>query len=595
MTSREIREKYVTFFKKRGHSVIPHAPLVPKDDSTTLFITAGMQPLVPFLQGEEHPEGKRLVNIQPCLRTDDIDEVGDATHNTFLEMLGNWSLGDYWKKESITWSLDFLTEELKLPKEKLAVTIFKGDKDAPQDDESFAVWKSLGIPENRICLLGKEDNWWGPVGATGPCGPDTEIFYWTGEEEPMATPASDNRWVEVWNNVFMEYNKTLEGTYVPLVQKNVDTGMGLERITAVMQGKNNVYETDLFESLYRTIESKAKSSEIRTLRVIADHTRASVFLIANGIEPGNTDRPYILRRLIRRAVRSAYTSGIDKGFFPDLAKIVVDTFSDFYPELRDKEVDIIAILNEEEKRFQKPISSVELYRQDLEMAVQKKVVKKIGQVPIVSEDGVASGQYVFENYQTYGVPPDLAEDVIRELGVTFDKKGFEDAMEKHQSKSRTAAAGKFSGGLSDHSDKVVQGHTATHLLHQALKNVLGNEVAQTGSNITLERVRFDFKFARKLTEEEVEKVEKIVNCKIRDGIPVQFEIMLVGKAREAGAVGLFNEKYPERVKVYSIGNFSKEFCGGPHVSNTSEIGRVKITKEESAGRGIRRIYATISH
>ncbi|MBI4029032.1 MAG: alanine--tRNA ligase [Candidatus Blackburnbacteria bacterium] len=613
MTSKEIRSKYLKFFEKRGHRVIPYAPLVPKDDPTTLFITAGMQPLVPFLLGEEHSEGKRLVNIQPCLRTDDIDEVGDNTHNTFLEMLGNWSLGDYWKKESIAWSLEFLTQELELPKEKLAVTIFAGDADAPKDDESFSVWKDLGIPEDRICALGKKDNWWGPVGNEGPCGPDTEIFYWTGKGDPLkVSPSENNLWVEVWNNVFMEYNKTFDGKYEPLKQKNVDTGMGLERISAVVQGKTDVYETDLFGELYRAIEEKAQSSEIKSIRIIADHTRASVFLIANGVEPANSDRGYILRRLIRRAVRAAYRSGIHKGFFPDLAKIVIDQFSEFYPELKENEDKIYEVLNTEEERFQKPINWVELYRQDLEVATGKGVIKKIGNIPIVTDSTTASGTYVFENYQTYGVPPDLAEDVVRELGMGFDKEGFESAMREHQSKSRTAAAGKFSGGLADHSESVVKGHTATHLLHQALREVLGDEVAQTGSNITPERVRFDFKFNRKLTDEEIKKVEEIVNEKIAENLAVSFESLPLEEARKTGAIGLFAEKYLDRVKVYSIGPstrdavrlsspsksrsgspFSREFCGGPHVTNTGEIGHVTITKEESAGSGIRRIYATI--
>ena len=593
MTSSEIRKKYLKFFESRGHKIIPPAPLVPKDDPTTLFTTAGMQPLVPFLLGEEHPQGKRLVNIQPCLRTDDIDEVGDATHNTFLEMMGNWSLGDYWKKESLEWSLEFLTEELKLPKEKLAVTIFAGDNDAPRDDESMEIWKSLGIPEDRISPLGRKDNWWGPVGNSGPCGPDSEIFFWTGEGQPKDSPGENPLWVEVWNNVFMEYSKTSDGKYEPLSQQNVDTGMGLERITAVVQGKNNVYETDIFKFLYEAIEERTKTSEVKSLRVIADHTRAATFLIASGIEPGNVERGYVLRRLVRRAVRAAYRSGIERGFFTELAKIIINKFSAFYPELKENENKIYETLMEEEDRFQEPVNRIELYKQDLEIAEKEGVIKKIGTIPILKENKVASGLYVFENYQTYGIPPDLAQDVVEELGLTFDKEEFDRVTKEHQQKSRTAASGKFAGGLADHSDKVIKGHTATHLLHRALRDVLGEDVHQTGSNINPERVRFDFTYGKKMTEEEVNKVEEIVNQKISEDLQVEFRIMPLEEAKKTQAIGLFNEKYLDYVKVYFIGDYSKEFCGGPHVSNTSEIGRVKITKEESAGSGIRRIYATI--
>lgn len=593
MTSEEIREKYLKFFENRGHKTIPPAPLVPKDDPTTLFTTAGMQPLVPYLMGEGHPQGKRLVNIQPCLRTDDIDEVGDATHNTFLEMMGNWSLGDYWKKESLEWSLEFLTKELNLPKEKLAITVFAGNNDAPEDEESVRIWKSLGMPEDKIFKLGKKDNWWGPVGNTGPCGPDSEIFFWTGQGDPVGSPADNSLWVEVWNNVFMEYNKTQEGGYEPLSQKNVDTGMGLERTTAVVQGKANVYETDLFQDLYEEIEKQAKTSEIKSLRTIADHTRASTFLIASGIEPDNIERGYVLRRLIRRAIRAAYRSGMGQGFFPSLAKIIIDKLSPHYPELQENEDRIYKTLNEEESRFQKPMNRVEFYRQDLEIAQTKGVIKRIGDIPILNEKGTVSGLYVFENYQTYGVPPDLSQDVVEELGLVFDKEEFNKATEDHQQKSRKAASGRFAGGLEDHSDKVVQGHTTTHLLHKALQDLLGEDVHQTGSNINSERVRFDFTYGKKMTEEEINKVENTINEKIKEELPVHFEIMPIKKAKETGAIGLFNEKYLDYVKVYFVGNYSKEFCGGPHVSNTSEIGRVKITKEESAGSGIRRIYATI--
>ena len=593
MTSKEIREKYLKFFEDRGHKIIPPAPLIPKDDPTTLFTTAGMQPLVPYLLGEPHPEGKRLVDIQPCLRTDYIDEVGDNTHNTFLEMMGNWSLGDYWKKESLEWSLEFLTQELELPKEKLAVTVFAGDSDAPRDDESIEIWKSLGIAEDRIFPLGKKDNWWGPVGDSGPCGPDSEIFFWTGEGEPKDSPDTNPLWVEVWNNVFMEYNKTPEGNFEALKQRNVDTGTGVERTTTVVQGKTNVYETDIFASLYAAIEEKTTVSEIRYNRVLADGVRSSVFLIANGVEPANTDQGYVLRRLIRRSVSAAYQGGIQKGFFRDLAKIVIDQYSPYYPELKENEETIYETLDTEEERFQKPINWIEVYKNDLKAAKDKALIKTIGQTPIITAAGKASGEYVFENFQTYGVPPDLAQDAAKELGIEYDKEGFQKAMKEHQEKSRSGAGAKFSGGLSDSSEKTVRGHTATHLLHQSLRDLLGNDVHQTGSNINPERVRFDFSFGRKLTDEEIEKIEKVVNEKIEENLPVKSEIMLVEKARESGAIGLFAEKYPEYVKVYSIGDFSKEFCGGPHVESTGKIGRVKITKEESAGSGVRRIYAEI--
>ncbi len=593
MTSKEIREKYLKFFEDRGHKIIPPAPLIPKDDPTTLFTTAGMQPLVPYLLGEPHPEGKRLVDIQPCLRTDDIDEVGDNTHNTFLEMMGNWSLGDYWKKESLEWSLEFLTQELELPKEKLAVTVFAGDSDAPRDDESIEIWKSLGIAEDRIFPLGKKDNWWGPVGDSGPCGPDSEIFFWTGEGEPKDSPDTNPLWVEVWNNVFMEYNKTPEGNFEALKQRNVDTGTGVERTTTVVQGKTNVYETDIFASLYAAIEEKTTVSEIRYNRVLADGVRSSVFLIANGVEPANTDQGYVLRRLIRRSVSAAYQGGIQKGFFRDLAKIVIDQYSPYYPELKENEETIYETLDTEEERFQKPINWIEVYKNDLKAAKDKALIKTIGQTPIITAAGKASGEYVFENFQTYGVPPDLAQDAAKELGIEYDKEGFQKAMKEHQEKSRSGAGAKFSGGLSDSSEKTVRGHTATHLLHQSLRDLLGNDVHQTGSNINPERVRFDFSFGRKLTDEEIEKIEKVVNEKIEENLPVKSEIMLVEKARESGAIGLFAEKYPEYVKVYSIGDFSKEFCGGPHVESTGKIGHVRITKEESAGSGVRRIYAEI--
>ena len=590
MTAHELRRAFINFFVKRGHKEIPSASLVPEHDPTVLFTTAGMHPLIPYLLGEPHPQGTRLVNVQRCLRTDDIDEVGDATHNTFFEMLGNWSFGDYWKEEAISWSFELLLKELNIPLERLAVTIFTGDKDAPRDDESIKIWKKLGISDDRIFPRPRKDNWWGPVGETGPCGPDTEMFIWVGKGKPHGVPNEEPLWVEVWNDVFMQYNKTKKGVYEPLKQKNVDTGMGLERILMVLNEKDSVYETDVFEEMCSAIEKKMATSEIRFTRVIADHIRAATFLIADGVKPSNVERGYIVRRLIRRAIRSAHRSGIPWGFTPDIAKVVIKTYSSVYHLLSQKEQEIYNTLHEEEERFQQPIDWLEQYRQDLEVAVNQNIVKKIGEIPIIEKHGLASGRYVFENFQTYGVPPDLSEDILHELGLEYDKDGFQKAMEEHQEKSRTSAVGRFSGGLADHSEATIRGHTATHLLHQALRDVLGNQVHQTGSNITPERVRFDFSFDRKMTDEEIKQVEEIVNQKIKKDLPVHFEIMSIGQAKKVGALGLFDEKYQDKVKVYFIGDYSKEFCGGPHVSKTSEVGRVRIVKEESAGSGVRRIY-----
>ncbi len=616
MTSKELREKFLKFFESKGHKIISSVSLVPSEKvefsgtQRVLFTTAGMHPLIPYLLGEEHPLGKRLTNSQKCLRTDDIDEVGDNTHGTFFEMLGNWSLGDYWKKEAIEMSFEFLTKELDLPKEKLAVSVFAGDDDAPFDQESFDVWEGLGIPEARIARLTKKDNWWGPVGDSGPCGPDTEMFYWTGEgKAPEKFDAEDSRWVEIWNDVFMEYNKQ-DGTYQELKQKNVDTGMGLERALAVVNGKTNIYETDLFSEVYQTIESMITTSEVKYIRIISDHIRAATFLIADGVTPSNTDRGYVLRRLIRRAIRSAYRSGIELGFTPKIAQMFIDNMSDVYPELKEKESEILAILALEEEKFKAPINWLEQYREDLLAAVNDKLIKKIGKTSIINSDGVASGEYVFENYQTYGVPPDLAEDIVKELNLEFDKKNLEKALEGHQEKSRTASAGMFKGGLAGHSETETKYHTATHLMHQALRDVLGPEVFQKGSNINTERLRFDFSFDRKLTEEEVKQVEEIINGKIKEDLVVDHLFMSLPEAKKMNAIGLFNEKYAETVSIYAVGPnysldsksldtrdrggyYSAEFCGGPHVEHTGLIGGIKILKEESVSQGVRRIYAEL--
>lgn len=616
MTSRDLRSKFLKFFQKRGHTIIPSASLVPEHDPTVLFTTAGMHHLIPYLLGEVHPGGNRLTSVQKCLRTDDIDEVGDTVHGTFFEMLGNWSLGDatspasigqgrpaspnlggYWKKEAISWSLEFLTAELKLPMEYLAVSIFAGDDDAPRDDESYRIWTNLGICKSRIKALGKKDNWWGPVAKTGPCGPDTEMFYWTGVGlPPKEFNPDDKKWVEVWNDVFMEFTKQSDGKFVPLGQKNVDTGMGLERILMVLQKAGSIYQTDVYKEIYQAIEKMMTTSEIRFTRIIADHLRASCFLIADGVVPANTDRGYILRRLIRRAVRSARRSGIKNRFTGDIAEVIIEQFAAVYVELAKGRENIIQTLLEEEDKFQQPINWLAQYRQDLQVAATSGFIKKIGQIPILSGDGAASGRYIFENYQTYGVPPDLAEDIIKELGLQYDKASFDQALEKHQSKSRSASvqAGKFAGGLADHSEQVVKGHTATHLLHQALREVLGTSVQQTGSSITPERIRFDFSFERKLTENELKKVEELVNLKIKEDLPIHYEIMPIAQAKQTGAIGLFDEKYGEMVKVYSIGDYSREFCGGPHVDHTGMLNNFHITKEEAVSKGVRRIRAQVA-
>lgn len=616
MDSKTLREKFLKFFESKNHKIIPSASLVPSETvelagtQKVLFTTAGMHPLIPYLLGEEHPQGKRLTNVQKCLRTDDIDEVGDSTHNTFFEMLGNWSLGDYWKKEAIEWSFEFLTKDLGLKVNKLAVSVFAGDADAPFDSESYEIWKDLGIPESRIAKLPKKDNWWGPVGNSGPCGPDSEMFYFVGSDPvPGTFDPADKNWVEIWNDVFMQYHKKVDGTFEELTQKNVDTGMGLERALMVINGKKTVYETDLFEKIYQKIESLMTTSEVRYIRIIADHLRAAIFLLAGGVEPSNTDRGYVLRRLIRRAIRSAHRSGIKTGFSGDVAKLIIEQESNVYPELKEQEENILKFLTDEEMRFQEPINWLEQYRADLIAAKNQGFIKKIGQTPIL-EKGEASGAYVFENYQTYGVPPDLAEDIIKELNLDYDRVSFEKASSKHQEKSRSASAGMFKGGLADQSEVVTKYHTATHLLHQALRDVLGPEVFQKGSNITSERLRFDFSFNRKVTPEEIKKVEEIINDKIKQDLKVDHLILDLEAAKKMNAIGLFGEKYAEKVSVYGVGKgvnldpdsldtrdrtgyYSLEFCGGPHVSHTNEIGEVKIDKEESVSAGVRRIRATL--
>ncbi|MDD4989936.1 MAG: alanine--tRNA ligase [Candidatus Pacebacteria bacterium] len=605
MTANEIREKYLKFFESKGHKIIPSASLIPENDPTVLFTTAGMHPLVPYLLGEKHPMGKRLCNSQKCIRTGDIDDVGDATHLTFFEMLGNWSLGDYFKKEAIEWSFEFLIKELKIPLEKLAVSVFKGEPEnnIQKDDEAAEIWQSLGVSKERIAYLGREDNWWGPAGATGPCGPDTEMFYWTGSANPPdgRFDSNDKRWVEIWNDVFMQYNKTADGKFEELSQKNVDTGMGLERVAAVLQGKDNVYETELFEPILETIKELSKG-EIsvglqKEFRQIGDHIKAATFILAERLEPSNTGRGYILRRLLRRAIRNSKFFKLEKGFTIGIARSVIDIYQGVFPEVLDNSDFIFEQMEKEEELFEKPFSRIGLYRSDLQMAIQQGVIKKINQKPIILKPEVASGEYVYENYQSYGVPPDLSQEIIKELGLKFDQEGFDKAFLKHQELSRTASAGQFKSGLADNSQATTKYHTATHLLLAALRTILGPEVEQRGSNITAERIRFDFSFPRKMSNEEIKNVENIVNQKIKQGLEVVCEEKKTEQAKQEGAAGVFGHKYGDRVKVFTIGQnenvCSKEICAGPHVKNTAELGEFKIVKEEASSAGVRRIKAVL--
>lgn len=576
MNSTEIRQKFLEFFQEKNHQVIPSASLVPANDPTVLFTTAGMHPLVPYLLGEKHPQGTRLVSFQKCLRTDDIDDVGDSTHNTFFEMLGNWSLGDYWKDESISWSYEFLTDKkwLGIDVNRLAVTVFTGDDDAPRDEESVNIWKKLGIPEERIAYLGKKDNWWGPPGAAGPCGPDTEIFYWTGSEKaPEKYDPSNKLWVEIWNNVFMQYNKSADAKFSPLAQKNVDTGMGLERITTVLAGKDNVYETDLFQPILEKIRSLSKNSDLKAERIIADHLRAAVFMIGDGIVPSNKDRGYILRRLIRRAITYAKKLGIEKPFVAEVKNAVVEKYSSVYPELNDSK--IAEELIKEEAKFLQTLN---------------KGLKLLESKPSLT------GKEAFDLFQSYGFPFELT----KELGKISDEEEFKKEFAKHQELSRTASAGQFKGGLASNSEKVVKLHTATHLLNAALRKVLGTEVWQKGSNITEERARFDFTHTAKLTDEQKKQVEELVNDWISRDLSVKKETMQLEEARSLGAIGVFGEKYPDTVSVYTVFDpkseeiISREFCGGPHVERTGIIGKFAIQKEEAVSAGVRRIKAVIS-
>ena len=591
MNANELRSKFLEFFKSKGHAVIKSAPLIPDNDPTVLFTTAGMHPLVPFLLGAPHPLGKRLCDVQKCIRTGDIDEVGDPVHLTFFEMLGNWSLGDYFKETAIKNSFEFLTGEkwLNIPVEQLAFTVFAGDENAPFDQEAFDLWRSLGVSEKRIARLPKEDNWWGPAGQTGPCGPDTEMFYWTGPKPvPETFDPKDKRWVEIWNDVFMQYNKTADGKFVPMEKKNVDTGMGVERVTAILEGKASCYDTEIFQPLFRKLDEirgiPAPAERTRSERIVVEHMRASTFIMADGITPGKVDQPYILRRLIRRAIREAKQAGVTVPFTKLLAQVVIDNYCEAYPELKQNQTMILEEFEREET----------LFKQTLENG-EKEFEKFISRVPAHIQNKVVSGKNAFYLYETFGFPIELTVDMAKEKGFTVDMKGYEEAYRKHQELSRKGAEQKFKGGLADHSEQSACLHTATHLLHKALRIVLGDHVAQKGSNINAERLRFDFSHPDKMTPEQLAETERIVNEQIQRKLPVVCEEMSLEDARKTNAIGLFGNKYGDRVTVYTMGDFSKEICGGPHASNTGDLISFKILKEESSSRGVRRIKAVIGH
>ncbi|NIT61932.1 MAG: alanine--tRNA ligase, partial [Aliifodinibius sp.] len=582
ISANELRQKYLDFFKEKGHVVISSASLIPENDPTALFISAGMHPLVPNLLGEKHPAGKRLVNFQKCVRTGDIEEVGDKYHHTFFEMLGNWSLGDYFKKEAIKMSYEFLTGEkwLGLDPNKIAVSVFEGDDDAPYDEESYKGWSALGIPDERIKALSKTDNWWGPAAKTGPCGPDTEIFYWVGEgDAPVEFDPQDTNWIEIWNDVFMEYNKTSKGNYAPLKQKNVDTGMGLERTLACLNGLDDDYRTELFWPIMHEIEtlSDKKYGDDEDcdviMRIIADHVRSAVFILGDdlGMPPSNLDQGYILRRLIRRAVRYARRLGINMKSDATviIAKKVIDLMSGTYPELLRNQERVITELKKEEDRFERTL---------------ERGLKEFNKS---CKDKIISGEEAFNLFSTYGFPLEMTIELADEQGIRVDVDSFEKEFEKHQEVSRAGAEQKFAGGLADESEDVTKLHTATHLLHAALRNILGDHVEQRGSNITAERLRFDFVHPKKMTDEEIQKVEDWVNDIIKKDIKVECEEMTVEKAKEIGAIGIFTQKYEEMVKVYTITDpktgekVSMEICGGPHIARTSELGLFKIKKEQA--------------
>ncbi len=595
MTANELRTKYIEFFKSKGHVEISGKSLIPENDPTVLFTTAGMHPLVPYLMGEPHPAGKRLTDYQKCLRTGDIDAVGDSSHLTFFEMLGNWSLGDYFKKESISFSFEFLTspDYLNIPVDALSVTVFAGDETVPRDDESAEAWASHGIPRERIHFLPRSDNWWGPAGETGPCGPDTEIFIDTGLPAcgPDCRPGcSCGKYIEIWNNVFMQYNKGKDGSYERLARHCVDTGMGVERTAAMLQGKKSVYETEMFTPVLDCIGRisgrtyGADEDMDRSMRIICDHVRAATFIIGDpkGVLPSNVGAGYVLRRLIRRAVRHGRKLGIEGTFLSEPSQVVIDLYRGPYPEVAEKTAFILEELRREEEKFLETLKKGEAEFEKLLPNLLKNPAKTI------------PGRVAFRLYDTFGFPVELTDELARENGLTVNRQEFDEAYKKHQELSRSTSAQVFKGGLADHSEITTKYHTATHLLHEALKRVLGDHVAQKGSNITAERMRFDFSHPQPMTKEELRQVEDMVNEQIKRDLPVTCEVMDLEEAKKRGARALFGEKYEAKVKVYTIGDFSREVCGGPHVEHTGVIGSFKIQKEQSSSAGVRRIRAVIS-
>ncbi len=649
ITSAQLREMFQKFMESKGHHRIQSASVIPENDPTVLFTTAGMHPLVPYLMGTPHPAGTRLTDVQKCIRTGDIDDVGDASHCTFFEMLGNWSLGDYFKSQMIPWSWEFLTSKdyLGLEPDKLAFTVFEGDEDCPRDEEAADLWRSCGVKDDHLFFLPKEHNWWGPAGITGPCGPDTEMFIITKKPcGPNCSPACKcGAYLEIWNDVFMQYNKQKDGTFVPLKQKNVDTGMGLERTICVLTGKKTVYETDAFAGIIAKIgelsgkEYGAEEKDTKAFRVVADHMRTSTFILGDdrGVSPSNTDQGYILRRLIRRAVRYGMQLGMAEGFTAQIAQVIIDQYEAVYPELRRNSAFVLEQLKLEEARFARTLRQGEkefekVYNNTVatkvllesilaaedsvacaqENAKTKKLRPSPDMQPIIEAanagDGAAlkaalesrlstlnvlDGRNAFKLYDTYGFPIEMTIELAAEKGLTVDEADFAERFKKHQELSHQGADQKFKGGLADHSEQTAKLHTATHLLHAALRKVLGDEVAQKGSNITAERLRFDFSFGRKVTPEELAEVEKLVNEAIQAKAPVICEEMTVPEAKAKGAIGLFESKYGEKVRTYKMGEYSFEICGGPHAENTGDLGSFKIQKEESSSAGVRRIKAVL--
>ena len=649
ITANELRAMFLNFFQEKGHKLIPSASVIPENDPTVLFTTAGMHPLVPYLMGQKHPMGTRLTDVQKCIRTGDIDEVGDMSHLTFFEMLGNWSLGDYFKKEMIPWSWEFLTSEkyLGLPKDQLAFTVFEGDEDCPRDEEAANLWRSCGVKDDHLFYLPKAHNWWGPAGVTGPCGPDTEMFMIVKKPcGPDCSPACHcGAYLEIWNDVFMQYNKQADGTFIPLAQKNVDTGMGLERTICVLTGKKSVYETDLFAGILSKIaELSGKNygddeETTKAFRIISDHMRTATFILGDprAVTPSNVDQGYILRRLIRRAVRFGMSLNMPAGFTAEIAKVIIDQYKEVYPELGANRDFVLEQLLLEEDRFQKTLKqgmkefdkvlanisrtrdvADQLLTAQDPVALGKEMIEKHqlrpspDMVPVIDQvnagnaegvrkaaqtlkDGlsVMDGRSAFRLYDTYGFPIELTVEMAKEHDLTVDENDFAERFKQHQQTSHAGAEQRFKGGLADHNVQTACLHTATHLLQAALRKVLGDEVHQKGSNITAERLRFDFTFGRKVTPEELQEVETLVNQAIQAAVPIKKEEMTVAEAKSQGAMGLFESKYGDRVSVYTMGSFSKEICGGPHAVNTGDLVSFKIQKEESSSAGVRRIKAVI--